>query len=288
MVEWAVGVESDGIPGEPEVAAILPAPGEAAALARLEDFVAGPAPTYDTRRDEPAADATTRLSPYLKYGCIHPRQIVDRLGRSKADEKLRSEIAWREFYADVLWHRPDSARRSLQPAMAGMRLDTGATADERFEAWAAGRTGYPLVDAGMRQLLGEAWVHNRVRLVVASFLVKDLHVDWTRGARWFLQHLVDGDLASNNHGWQWVAGTGTDPAPYFRVFNPTTQAREHDPDGAYIRRWVPELAGLPASQIFEPWKHPAGPPNGYPAPIVDHAEERAEALARYAEVRGTD
>jgi deoxyribodipyrimidine photo-lyase len=285
-VQWASGVASDGTPDEPQVTATLPPAGETAALARLEDFLAGDSATYDARRDEPAADATTRLSPYLKYGCIHPRQVLDRLGRSKAHEKLRSELAWREFYADVLWHRPDSARRSLQPSMAGMRLDTGPTADARFEAWARGRTGYPLVDAGMRQLLGEAWIHNRVRLVVASFLVKDLHVDWTRGARWFLQHLVDGDLASNNHGWQWVAGTGTDPAPYFRVFNPTTQAKEHDPDGAYIRRWIPELAGLRAPQIFEPWKLPGGPPPGYPAPIVDHGDERVEALARYAEIRG--
>jgi len=284
-IRWAEGVASDGIPPEPETGASLPAAGEAAAMARLEDFLAGPAATYDTRRDEPAADVTTRLSPYLKYGCVHPRQILDRLGRSAAHEKLRSEVAWREFYADVLWNRPGSARRCLQPAMAAMRLDTGATADERFEAWATGRTGYPLVDAGMRQLLGEAWVHNRVRLVAASFLVKDLHIDWTRGARWFLQHLVDGDLASNNHGWQWGAGTGTDPAPYFRIFNPTTQAREHDPDGAYIRRWVPELAGLPGPQVFEPWKVPGGPPNGYPSPIVDHHEERDEALARYAAVR---
>ncbi|MDQ6727910.1 MAG: DNA photolyase family protein [Actinomycetota bacterium] len=289
-IGWVKGLRPHPLllPEDPPLDAELPLAGEAAAVARLEDFLAGPASTYDIRRDQPAADATTRLSPYLKFGCIHPRRILDRLGRSKAHEKLRSEVAWREFYADVLWHRPESARESLQPAMAVMRLDTGATADRRFEAWAAGRTGYPLVDAGMRQLQGQAWVHNRVRLVVAGFLVKDLHVDWTRGARWFIQHLVDGDLASNSHGWQWVAGTGTDPAPYFRVFNPTTQAKEHDPDGAYIRRWIPELAGVAAPQIFEPWKLPGGPPNGYPAPIVDHGQERAEALARYAEVRGTE
>jgi len=286
-LRWADGLRSDGLPPAPDVAAALPPAGEAAALTRLDSFLAGPATSYESRRDEPAADATTRLSPYLKWGCIHPRQILDRLDRSKAHEKLRSELAWREFYADVLWHRPDSARRSLQPAMAAMRLDTGPTADERFEAWTAGRTGFPLVDAGMRQLLGEAWMHNRVRLVAASFLVKDLHIDWTRGARWFLGHLVDGDLASNNHGWQWTAGTGTDASPYFRIFNPTTQAKEHDPDGAYIRRWIPELAGVPAPTVFEPWRLPGGPPNGYPPPIVDHGEERVEALARYAEVRSS-
>jgi len=238
-------------------------------------------------RDRPADDATSRLSPYLKFGCIHPRQVLAHLGSSEAHEKLRRELAWREFYADIVWHRPGSTAASLHPAMAGMRLDSGPLADQRFRAWAEGRTGYPLVDAGMRQLLGEAWVHNRVRMIVASFLVKDLHIDWTRGARWFLRHLVDGDKASNSHGWQWVAGTGTDPAPYFRIFNPVTQAREHDPEGVYVRRWVPELADLAGPGVHEPWKLPGGPPNGYPLPIVDHGAERIEALARYAEVRST-
>jgi deoxyribodipyrimidine photo-lyase len=286
QLRWAGGPRSDGIPPEPLLSAVLPPAGEAAALARLDAFLAGPDEAYATGRDAPAADATTRLSPYLKYGCLHPRQVLDRLGRSDGHEKLRSELAWREFYADVLWHRPESARRSLHPAMAAMRVDTGAAADELFDAWAAGRTGYPLVDAGMRQLLAEAWIPNRVRMLAASFLVKDLHIDWPRGARWFLRHLVDGDLASNHHGWQWVAGTGTDPAPYFRVFNPVAQAKRHDADGEYVRRWVPELRGLTGRGVLEPWTLPGGPPNGYPVPIVDHAEERAEALARYAMVRG--
>ena len=244
-----------------------------------------PLDDYAEQRDRPAADATTRLSPYLKFGCIHPRTILARLGRSKSHEKLRSELAWREFYADVLWHHPESARQSLQPAMAGMQLDTGKAADERFEAWTEGRTGYPLVDAGMRQLLGEAWVHNRVRMVVASFLVKDLHIDWTRGARWFMERLVDGDLASNNHGWQWVAGTGTDPAPYFRVFNPVTQGKEHDP-GRRLRAPVGAGAGAVAGgAVHEPWKQPGGVPAGYPERIVDHAAERAEALSRYESLK---
>src|SRR5579885_1265810 len=266
-LEWVDGVPSDGVPDDPAVDAALPPAGEAAALARLDEFLATTAAEYDSARDTPARDATSRLSPYLKFGCIHPRTILARLGRSRAHERFRQELAWREFYADVLWHVPESARRSLQPAMADMPVDTGPEADERFDAWAHGRTGYALVDAGMRQLLAEAWMPNRVRMVAASFLVKDLHIDWARGARWFMRHLVDGDLASNTHNWQWVAGTGTDPAPYFRVFNPTSQATEHDPDGEYVRRWVPELAG--------------GPPHGYPDPIVDHAEERREALARY-------
>jgi deoxyribodipyrimidine photo-lyase len=285
QVEWAAGVRSEGIPDDSPVDAMLPPAGEAAALDRLEAFLAGPVDDYAEQRNRPAADATTRLSPYLKFGCIHPRTVLARLGRSRSDEKLRSELAWREFYADVLWHHPESARQALQPVMAEMPLDSGTTADERFRAWTEGRTGYPLVDAGMRQLLGEAWVHNRVRMVVASFLVKDLHIDWTRGARWFMERLVDGDLASNNHGWQWVAGTGTDPAPYFRVFNPVTQAKEHDPDGDYVRRWVPELESVAGAAVHEPWKRPGGVPAGYPERIVDHAAERAEALSRYESLK---
>ncbi len=280
-VQWAHGLAADGIPDDPPVDATLPPAGEAAAMARLEEFLAGPVDDYAGCRDSPAADATTRLSPYLKYGCIHPRQVLARLGNSKSQEKLRSELAWREFYADVLWHRPESARQALQPNMAGMELDAGPQADDRFRAWTEGRTGFPLVDAGMRQLQGEAWVHNRVRMVVASFLVKDLHIDWTRGARWFLHRLVDGDLASNNHGWQWVAGTGTDAAPYFRIFNPVTQGKEHDAAGDYVRRWVPELAGVAGAAVHEPWKLPGGLPAGYPERIVDHGAEREEALRRY-------
>ena len=169
--------------------------------------------------------------------------------------------------------------------MATMSYDDGPDADERFAAWAEGRTGYPIVDAGMRQLRGEAWVHNRVRMVVASFLVKDLHIDWWRGARHFLAHLVDGDLASNNHGWQWVAGTGTDASPYYRVFNPTRQGQQFDPDGDYVRRWVPELRDVPTRFVHEPWLAPDGVPAGYPGPIGEHAHERQIALARYQEVR---
>ena len=158
---------------------------------------------------------------------------------------------------------------------------TSGTAARHFEAWKQGRTGYPIVDAGMRQLLAEGWMHNRVRMIVASFLVKDLHIWWRPGARWFLERLVDGDLASNNHGWQWVAGTGTDAAPYFRVFNPVLQGEKFDPDGEYVRRYVPELRGLAGKAVHSPWKAPGGPPDGYPYPIVDHAVERKETLSRY-------
>ena len=162
-----------------------------------------------------------------------------------------------------------------------MPWDSGEAADELFEAWTQGRTGYPIVDAGMRQLLAEGWMHNRVRMIVASFLVKDLHIEWQRGARWFMQHLVDGDLASNQHGWQWTAGTGTDAAPYFRIFNPTTQAERFDPRGTYVRRYVPELRGIDGKAVHQPWKLAGGVPDGYVEPVVDHKEEREESLRRY-------
>jgi deoxyribodipyrimidine photo-lyase len=162
-----------------------------------------------------------------------------------------------------------------------------ASADsDAFTAWCEGRTGFPIVDAGMRQLRAEAWMHNRVRMIVASFLVKDLHIEWTHGARFFMQHLVDGDLASNNHGWQWTAGTGTDAAPFFRVFNPITQGKKFDPDGAYVRRYVPELRGVEGGAVHEPWALKGGVPDGYPEPIVDHGAERKVALERYQQTRG--
>jgi deoxyribodipyrimidine photo-lyase len=229
--------------------------------------------------------STSRLSPYLKWGCIHPRQLLAKLGRSTAHEAFRSELCWREFYADVLWHRPDTVSQALIPAMRHMEIDVGPDADAAFGAWAEGRTGYPIVDAGMRQLAAEGWMHNRLRMIVASFLVKDLHLDWSRGARYFMTQLVDGDLASNHHGWQWVAGTGTDASPYFRVFNPVTQGERFDPEGDYVRRWVPELRSIAGPGVHRPWIQDDGPPAGYPAPIVDHEQERAEALRRYAAVR---
>jgi deoxyribodipyrimidine photo-lyase len=262
----------------------LPPPGETAAEQRLAAFLRH-ADRYADQRDRPARDGTSRLSPYLKYGCLHPRQVLDRLGRTSGEEAFRREIAWREFYADVLFHRPESARRSLQPAMAAFEVDEGTDADRRFAAWADGRTGYPIVDAGMRQLRTQAWMHNRVRMIVASFLVKDLHIDWRRGARHFMRLLVDGDLANNQHGWQWVAGAGTDPAPFFRILNPVLQGEKFDPDGEYVRRFVPELAGINGGAVHQPWKLPDGPPPGYPERIVDHAAERKVALARYAGIR---
>ena len=288
-ITWATDIPSDPLPDPPRTDAELPAPGERAAHRRLDAFLDGPVHDYADERDRPDLDSTSRLSPYLKWGCLHPRQILSRLGRGKGEQVFATELCWREFYADVLHHRPDTARRAFNPAMRKMRVDSGKQADERFAAWCAGRTGYPIVDAGMRQLQAEGWMHNRVRMVVASFLVKDLHVDWTRGARWFMQHLVDADVASNQHGWQWTAGTGTDPAPYFRVFNPVAQSKKFDPDGRYIRRWVPELADLEGEVLHAPWSAGddlfGGGRGSYPGPIVDHAAERDEALRRYDEVR---
>ena len=288
-IPWASGIVSDQLPERQETTARLPAAGEAAALATWQQFRDERLSGYDDNRNVPGADGTSRLSVHLKYGTIHPRTLLADLAavrpQGEAVSRFTDELAWREFYADVLWHRPETAHRAFDERMAAMAYDSGPEADERFAAWAAGRTGYPIVDAGMRQLLGEAWVHNRVRMIVASFLVKDLHVDWWRGARWFLEHLVDGDLASNNHGWQWVAGTGTDASPYYRVFNPVRQGQQYDPDGAYVRRWVPELRDVPTRFVHEPWRAPGGVPAGYPAPIVDQADERRVALARYAQVR---
>ena len=252
---------------------------------------------YATGRDRPDLDRTSRLSPHLKYGTIHPRQLLARLGDGDGPATWATELCWRDFYADVLFHRPDSARRNWSSTLDGLTWDEGKRADERFEAWAEGRTGYPIVDAGMRQLLAEGWMHNRVRMIVASFLVKDLHVHWRRGAAHFLHHLVDGDLASNQHGWQWTAGTGTDASPFFRVFNPTSQGQRFDPSGDYVRRHVPELRGIEGKAVHEPWKlapeptgtlfdrssdgDGTGEPSRYPHRIVDHATERQDALDRF-------
>ncbi|MEZ5378855.1 MAG: deoxyribodipyrimidine photo-lyase [Acidimicrobiales bacterium] len=287
-VDWVTGVDSDGLPDAPEVEAELPPVGEQAAWDRFRWFLDDAIADYDEARDRPAIDGTSRLSPYLKWGVVHPRQLLAELdGRRAGHQTYRKELAWREFYADVLFARPETAHHAFNEKMTAMEVDTDAGAKERFETWCRGETGYPIVDAGMRQLLAEGWMHNRVRMIVASFLVKDLHVDWTWGARHFMRHLVDGDLASNQHGWQWVAGTGTDASPYFRIFNPTGQAQKFDPSGDYVRRYVPELAGLDAKRIHEPWDAGLDRPADYPAPMVDHGAERAESLERYDRLKTT-
>jgi deoxyribodipyrimidine photo-lyase len=284
-IEWVPGAGGAQLPRDPELPSglRLPEAGEQAARRAWQAFRRSHLKDYAELRDRPDLNATSHMSVYLKYGNIHPRTLLADLG--PGDESYRRELAWREFYAAVLHFWPDSAREYFQPALVGMAYASGAVAERHFAAWQQGRTGYPMVDAGMRQLAAEGWMHNRVRMIVASFLVKDLHIEWQRGARFFLQHLVDGDLASNNHGWQWTAGTGTDPAPYVRIFNPVSQGKKLDPDGDYVRRYVPELRGLTGAAIHEPWSLPAPPPD-YPAPIVDHQQERAEALDRYRAVRG--
>ncbi|WP_029430918.1 deoxyribodipyrimidine photo-lyase [Blastococcus sp. URHD0036] len=288
-VRWCAGVRSEDLPPAPDLGGTeLPPAGEAAAHEAWDRFRELRLSGYAEGRNLPAGDGTSRLSPHLKYGTIHPRTLLADLGHEGDGEAVRrftDELAWREFYADVLWHRPESAREYLRPELQALGYDSGAHAEELVRAWETGRTGFPIVDAGMRQLLGEAYVHNRVRMIVASFLVKDLHQEWTRGARYFMQHLVDGDLASNNHGWQWVAGTGTDSSPYYRVFNPITQGKKFDPDGEYVKRWVPELRDVDAKYVHEPWTAPGGVPAGYPEPVVDHAHERKVALDRFERVR---
>ncbi|QBR92353.1 cryptochrome/photolyase family protein [Nocardioides euryhalodurans] len=249
----------------------LPPAGETAARRRWQAFLDDRLDDYGTDRDKPGVPGTSRMSVHLKWGEIHPRTMLADLAErdSTGAAKYRSELAWREFYAHVLHHRPETARDYFRSEYARMSYDEPG---ELFERWKRGRTGYPIVDAGMRELRATGWMHNRVRMIVASFLVKDLHVEWQHGARHFMQWLVDGDLASNQHGWQWTAGSGTDASPFFRVFNPVTQGRKFDPDGAYVRRWLPELAD--AEDPHEPID-----------PIVDHAEERREALERWERIR---
>lgn len=275
------------VPGDEPCDSTLPEPGERAAVQRWSDFLDEGLHDYEGDRDLPAKHGTSGMSPYLKYGCVHPRTLLADLGERRGDSvrAFRTEIAWREFYADVLYRRPDSARRNYDTAFDHLPLRTDSDAYADLDRWTQGRTGFPIVDAGMRQLRAEAWMHNRLRMVVASFLVKDLHLPWWWGARHFMQYLVDGDLASNQHGWQWTAGSGTDASPYFRIFNPITQGERFDPDGDYVRRWVPELADVPGKAVHQPWKLRDGIPEGYPEPMVDHRAERRESLDRYEAVK---
>jgi deoxyribodipyrimidine photo-lyase len=292
------------IPTEPALPAAVPFPlGEREAQRRLRVFVEGEDPPiyrYAALRDHLDVKGTSHLSPYLRFGMLSARQAVvtalDAIAKAP-DAKARAgaemwlnELIWREFYVHILYHFPDVLQQSFR---ANLRDIAWQNDEGAFAAWCQGRTGYPVVDAAMRQLAQTGWMHNRARMIVASFLVKDLLTDWRWGERYFMQHLVDGDPAANNGGWQWTAGTGTDAAPTFRVFNPTSQGVKHDPQGAYVRRWVQELARVPDRFIHEPWKMPpdvqrsAGCVIGqdYPAPIVDHAWARERALAAYRQAR---
>ena len=259
---------------------------------RLEDFVRRDVSYYREERDLVADDGTSRLSPYLRFGVITPRQIARALGPPGSldlgAEAFWRQVAWREFFHHIMWWNPQAATTALQPRYRAIAWDNDPA---QIAAWTAGLTGYPIVDAAMRQLADTGWVHNRARIVAASFLVKDLLVDWRIGERIYMQGLIDGDPCNNNGGWQWVAGTGTDAAPYFRILNPTVQARKLDPEGIYIKRHVPELRRVPEAHIHEPWlmdpelqrRILCRIGTDYPAPIVDHAERRRIAVARYRE-----
>ena len=271
--------------------------GETQAKRRLAAFVEHGLAGYATQRDLPGVPGTSRLAADLKFGTISPRTIVAAVtAAAGADPRLRddaaryiTEIRWRDFYAQVLFHFPHVVHGAFKREYDALRW----LGDPRNEdAWREGRTGYPIVDAGMRELATTGFMHNRVRMIVASFLTKDLLLDWRAGERHFMQQLVDGDLASNNGGWQWAASTGTDAQPYFRIFNPTLQGERYDANGDYVRRWVPELARVPAKWIHAPWAAPplelaaAGVTLGetYAAPIVDHATQRERAIEMYGAV----
>lgn len=272
----------------PDAPPSLPPAGEAAAWDLVRAFQPK-VDSYNETRNDPGRDGTSSLSPHLRFGTIHPRQIVAEFaGDGDGRRIFISEIAWREFYADVLFHQPRSVWENLQHQMNFLDVDRDDTAVEKFQTWARGETGYPLVDAGMRQLLATGWMHNRVRMVAASFLVKHLHLDWRWGARWFMWRLIDGDIASNQHGWQWTAGTGTDAAPYHRIFNPTTQAERFDPTGSYVHTYVPALRGVSAPQCLQPGGGEGLlAPTDYVAPMIDAKTERDEALRRFAVARET-
>ena len=285
-VRWDAGLESAWIPGEQ------------GALARLESFCDTTIGRYDDGRNRPDHDWVSRLSPYLHFGEVGPRQclaavrnaLTDAASGAQPAESYLRQLGWREFAHHLLHHFPATTNAPLEPSFERFPWEPN---EAWLRAWQQGRTGYPLVDAGMRELWATGWMHNRVRMIVASLLTKNLRQPWLEGARWFWDTLVDASLANNTLGWQWTAGCGADAAPYFRIFNPVLQAERYDPDRAYIRRWVPELARLPDRFVHRPWLAPpavlaaAGVTLGvdYPAPIVDFPASRQAALAAYASIR---
>jgi deoxyribodipyrimidine photo-lyase len=263
-------------------------------LGRLGAFLKSHVDAYDSARDFPAQDGTSRLSPYLHFGQVGPREAIaalDKQSRSKGLQVFRSEITWREFAYHVLYHFPDTPEKPLQPKFEQFPWERNK---EQLCAWQQGRTGYPVVDAGMRQLWQTGWMHNRVRMIVGSFLVKHQLHSWLDGARWFWDTLVDADLASNTLGWQWAGGCGADAAPYFRIFNPITQGTKFDPDGAYIRQFVPELKKVPDKYLHTPWEMPANVQEAcdcvigedYPGPVIEHKAGRERALKAFERIKG--
>jgi len=288
---WVEGIEPGELPPAGHAPAAIIEPGEAAARARLDRWVKGGLAAYPERRDFPASDGTSRLSQDLRWGLLSPVEVLERCAvEGAAGGKFASEVAWREFNHHLLWHHPRVLDEPFQRQFAGVRWRDDVDA---LAAWKAGMTGFPLVDAGMRELRATGYMHSRARMVCASFLAKQLLIDWRLGEAHFMEHLVDGDVANNNGGWQWSAGTGADAQPYFRVFNPALQAAKFDPDGEYVRRWVPELGRVPGRYLREPHTMPpeaqrqAGCVIGrdYPAPIVDHRLARERAIAAFAAAR---
>ena len=303
--KWPVSIELTGLNLLPKikwdgVMAQTWEPGEAAAMKRLKRFAAQATVDYADQRNFPSTDGTSALSPSLHFGEVGPRQIwaaVRALSQdsgvfpaSRGAQVFLSEVGWREFAYHLLFHFPRTPEEPLRGEFAAFPWQKNA---RQLRAWQQGQTGYPLVDAGMRQLWQTGWMHNRVRMIVASFLVKHLRLSWRDGAAWFWDTLVDADLASNTLGWQWSAGCGADAAPYFRIFNPILQGGKFDPSGAYVRRWVPELSQLPTEFIHQPWVTPSGVlataglklGRDYPQPIVDHGEARIAALAALQSIR---
>ena len=297
-------IKSDGLPSldtlKFQTAQTFECGGEDAAHRLLKGFLDKKIERYDTARDILSEDGTSLLSRHLHLGTLSARFVVDAVRQAGLDapsgpargehqpeaghSTFLSEIAWHDFYLQILHHFPHVASGAFRPQYDALKWENDETL---FEAWKTGKTGYPIVDAAMRQLNAVAWMHNRGRMVVASFLTKDLLIDWRWGEKYFMQQLVDGDQAANNGGWQWAAGTGTDAQPYFRIFNPTSQGEKFDPEGEYVRRWVPELARVPAKSIHAPWKLSEAErehlgAGGYPKPVVDHAVQRGRALAMYA------
>jgi len=285
QVNWLALEIGSAVPVPTKPSPIKVTAGEGFALRTFARFRARALTQYSEDRNRADMSGTSHLSHALAHGEIHPRTLLSELGDDQGSFVFRKEIAWREFYADVLHHYPHTQTEYYEPRFKKLRYDEGKIAEERFLAWCEGKTGYPMVDAGMRQLLTEGWMHNRVRMIVASFLVKDLHIEWTKGAEHFEKHLSDFDPASNAHGWQWTAGCGTDASPYYRIFNPVMQGLKFDPNGDYVRKYVPELRNLDGADVHEPWNVLGGYDLGYPAPIVDHSEERNESLARLEELK---
>ena len=274
------GLQSGGVPSLEDVTSgsvsrrIFPG-GETAGRKRLDEWLGTGMAEYGSERHEIADDATSRLSAYLRFGCVSPLEVAERAKGKPGGGSFGRQLCWREFHYQIFAARPEIATEDMRPRGDGWRDDP-----EALQAWKEGRTGYPLVDAGMRQLREEGYMHNRARLVTASFLTKDLYVDWRAGAAHYADLLTDGDLPNNIGNWQWVAGTGADTQPH-RIFNPTRQALRLDPNGEYVRRWVPELAGIEGKAVHEPWKLGILAPADYPPPIVDHDE----AVVRFRAAR---